>query len=308
MTTCCVIPSVRPHHLKQFKEAWKDLFAQHRITLVVVVDGEEPRIEVDGVEVGPVSKVLHKDDQNLIFNRTDSVRSAGFLWAAEHLKPDTFTSFDDDVMPLPGEDALADLLAPLRTHVSISWLNTLLGGEAYVRGFPYKVRAEAQVQVSHAGWVTTPDYDAPTQLYLTPQSITNPEKYSKPKFFVGPVPKGVNCCWCGMAVAFTKEAAPFVYYAPMGHKVDLHRFGDIWCGLSLKRACDERNWAIYYGNAIVNHSRASDVFKNLAQEAEGLRLNEDWWEQGDSIHPYFPEYKRLREQFQTRMTQLLGLP
>jgi hypothetical protein len=304
--TLVVVPSIRPSCHEEFVKKWTPLFEKHNVYFVTVWDGDEPRIQFQDVHVGKIKDLLTEDEQELIYNRTDSVRNAGFLWAAKNrIQFDNVITLDDDVYPLPDTDPIADLIEPLGKWDSISWFNTLLGGEEKVRGFPYVVRAEAQIQISHAGWLEVPDYDGPTQLYLTPKEITEPEKYKNPQFYKGVVPKGCLCCFCGMAVAFTKKAMPEVYYAPMGSAVNLHRFGDIWMGINLKRTCDERNWAIYYGNAMVHHSRASDVFKNLSQESEGLRLNELYWK-SESDNYYFKLYEDRRLRYRAVMEKLLA--
>jgi hypothetical protein len=303
MSIVCVVPTVRPQLFEAFRSGWQRLFDRHGVKLVAVFDGEpeEQRIVCDGEDVGRVSDVLHPDDRELVFHKTDSCRNAGFLWAAEHLAPTTFLSLDDDVLPIEGTDPVADLIEPLRKPCSISWMNTLSGSDQpLVRGFPYGVRNEAAVQVSHAGWVGSLDLDGPTQLMLSADPPTTAN------FFKGPLPRGVLAPFCGMAVAFTEQVAPHVYYAPQGPRTPFNRFGDIWLGVNLKRVCDANDWAIYYGNAVVNHTRASDVFKNLSQEAEGLRVNETWWKEGDGVHPYFAEYEGLRARYGERMCDLLN--
>lgn len=82
-----------------------------------------------------------------------------------------------------------------------------------------------------------------------------------------------------------------MYYAPMGHKVGLDRFADIWLGITLKRVCDENDWAIVTGYSTVTHNRASNVWKNLQKEAKGLELNEGFWK-GEADDPYFATYKK----------------
>lgn len=306
MKPVCVVPTVRPQLYESFLAAWDEHFRWHRVDVVTVWDGDSPRISYNGVDQGSIDDILHPADRALIFNRTDAVRNAGFLWAAQHVGFDAVVTLDDDVRPLPDTDPIGDLLEPLHTRVPISWLNTLLGGEPFVRGIPYAVRAEAEVHLSHANWVTVPDYDGPTQLYLTPQAISKPQQYQYPAFYVGPIPKGVYSAVCGMSIAFTARAAPHMYFAPMNGDTGFHRFGDIWMGIAAKKVFDANNWAFYYGSATVSHSRASDVYKNCAQEAEGIRVNETWWSDGDSVHPYFQQYRDLRNQYAMRMADLLN--
>lgn len=300
-TICCVLPSIRPQHLAEFKQEWKRLFESHRVTVVAVLDGDEPLLEVDGKVLGKASAFVEPADQGLFFNRSDCCRNYGFYYAAKYLNPQFVYTLDDDCFPIPNTDPIAEHLSILNQPVPLSWMNTGNGVpfSPFYRGVPYKVRLEGKVAASHGTWLETPDLDAPTQLTLTGKIDTDPD------FFRGPIPKNVLAPVCGMNLMVTREALPLLYFAPMGPKVGLHRFSDIWMGISLLRGLWEKNQTLYTGLGKIRHSRASDVFKNLAQESEGLRLNEDWWVEGDEIHPYFGEYRKLREQYQARMEQLL---
>ena len=80
-----------------------------------------------------------------------------------------------------------------------------------------------------------------------------------------------------------------MYYAPMGYKVDLDRFADIWLGIESKKVIDKKNWAVVTGHATVRHERASNVWKNLQKEAKGLEMNENYGQD-----PYFKLYKQKR--------------
>ncbi len=80
-----------------------------------------------------------------------------------------------------------------------------------------------------------------------------------------------------MNVMVTKEALPYLYYAPMGKDTGvtgLNRFGDIWMGIHLKEVFDKLGWAVYTGVSVVNHNRASDAKKNYEQEKLGRVWNE----------------------------------
>lgn len=87
-----------------------------------------------------------------------------------------------------------------------------------------------------------------------------------------------------------------MYFAPMGYKVGLDRFADIWLGIVSKRIIDENGWAVVTGYARVRHERASNVFKNLQKEALGIELNEGFWK-NEEKDPYFKMYKEKRERW-----------
>jgi hypothetical protein len=100
-----------------------------------------------------------------------------------------------------------------------------------------------------------------------------------------------------MNIAFKRKLLPYVYYAPMGYRVGLDRFADIWLGVVLKDIIDKMGWAVVSGYAPVNHQRASNVWKNLIKEAKGLELNEKFWLHKNK-DKYFKEYKKARERWE----------
>ena len=94
-----------------------------------------------------------------------------------------------------------------------------------------------------------------------------------------------------------------MYYAPMGPRVGMDRFADIWMGIESKKVIDKNGWAVITGMASVKHKRASNVFTNLVKEAKGLGLNETYW-QGDEKDGYFKLYKDCRKRWKTIIQNL----
>src|SRR4029077_15223932 len=107
------------------------------------------------------------------------------------------------------------------------------------------------------------------------------------EFYKGPIPKGIYYPMCCMNLAFKVKMLPTIYHAPWA--LGVNRFDDMFAGITSKRECDKQGWAVVTGFARVNHQRESNVFKNLENEAIGIRLNETYW-QGDESHPYFKVY------------------
>lgn len=354
---CCVVPSIRPERMAEFRTAWAPMFCEHDVCLVTVWDGELPELEIRD---GSGSIILNADGQrtlkltgtfndpevrDLFCRRTDAVRNVGFMAAASSPNNyDFILTLDDDVHPPAGSDPIQEHLDVLQRRVPISWMNTALpqgkpysipkttdeikNVPIYLRGFPYGIRDEAPVMVSHGVWVNVPDFDGKTQLELT-NGGKNPERlpYSLP-YFRGPVPKGTYFPFCGMNVMVHKDAMPYLYFAPMGpdsgvvtdcthcgfpthnswqtnaedccpdglnhNRSGLNRFADIWCGILLKRAMDAMGWAIYTGASTVVHTRASDPFVNVEQERIGVEWNELAWKKNpltNSDHvPEFVKY------------------
>lgn len=275
MEIALVIPTVRKDSYNRFKRAWKPFLKN--IHLITVWDGDKPMIEYGG-------KMLNYES-DLVYNKSDVVRNLGFLFAKEYIDPDIYITLDDDV--LPHGDTIGDHIKALNMRFPKYWMST---ATEYVRGVPYGVRDKRECVVSHGVWYGVKDWDAPTQLVRG-----NPDV----EFYRGHIPHGVKFPFCGMNVAFKKKALPYMYYAPMGHRVGLDRFGDIWLGIELKKACDKKNWAIATGFSAVRHERASDVFKNLQKEAKGLEMNEHYGED-----PYFRLYEQKRKEWYELISNL----
>lgn len=275
---CIVVPTIREECFERFLNGWNELIKKHNVTVIVVRDGDNPTVD------GKDAKGLMGKDYSLVFNRNDGVRNAGFWYISRWMpQVDTIITLDDDVLPLG--DTIQDHLDTLEKRVPISWVKSC---SEYTRGFPYAVRDEAPVMVSHGLWKGVADWDAPSQLING-----NPEI----ELVSQPVPKGIYMPFCGMNVAFKREMLPYMYYAPMGYKVGMDRFSDIWLGINLTRICAEKNWAIYNGGAVVRHERASNVWKNLQKESKGLEINENYWN-GDESDPYFKLYNAKRKKWQ----------
>ena len=74
----------------------------------------------------------------------------------------------------------------------------------------------------------------------------------------------------GMNLAFRRDVACLMYFAPMGLDQPFARFDDIWCGLLAQRICRHLDYSIVAGRPHVDHRRASDPFRNLVKEAPGV--------------------------------------
>lgn len=264
-----VIPTIRPESMKTFIKAWTPLFEQHNIELVIVLDGKNPTVN------GLTPKEVMGKYAAILTNFCPAIRNLGFAYVAKKL-PDvnTIITFDDDVKPLG--DTIADHINALSKRVPISWMST---ASEYMRGFPYTVRTEAEVVLSHGVWDGVADWDAPTQLVLGNRPVT---------FYKGPVPKGIYYPMSSMNLAFKRKVLPYIYHAPGFDGAS--RFNDIFAGILSKRELDAKGWAAVTGYARVYHERASNAYKNLQNEALGIELNETFWK-NDEKHPYFKEYR-----------------
>ncbi len=266
-----VVPTIRPESYKKFCNAWKEQFERYSVSLVKVEDGDVPL--VNGFSA---MEVMGKY-ADLIYNKNDGVRNLGFAFVAKRMPWIThILSLDDDVEPYG--DTIGDHLGWLGKKVSISWVST---ASDYMRGYPYNVRGEAEVVVSHGVWHGVADWDAPSQLVKGNPSV---------EFARRIIPKGALYPHCAMNFMFSRKALPYIYQAPMFG--DLNRFADIWGGIECKKDLDQLNMAVVTGVSAVHHTRASNVFENIIKEARGLKMNEEYGKD-----PYFKLFFRQRDRW-----------
>jgi len=267
-----VIPTIRPESMKKFMETWQPLFDKHRAKVIIVRDGKKPT--VNGISLKQVMG-RHAD---AIVNFNGGVRNLGFAYVAKYLPGyDYVLTLDDDTRPVG--DPIQDHLDILNQRVPISWMST---ASEYMRGFPYLVRDEAEVVLSHGVWEGVADWDAPTQLV---KGSHRPVEFPK-----APVPKGIYFPMCIMNVMFKSKMLPWMYQAPPAPEMHIGRTDDIYCGILAKRYIDEQGFAAVTGYARVHHERESNVYKNLDAEARTIALMEGFW-QGDESDPYFKIYR-----------------
>lgn len=287
MSIAVVIPTTesRKEVFKTFLDGWKPLFDKHNVKLIVVMDGEEPGVGIFP-DLGVITKTVMGKDSDLIFNKNDGVRNLGFAFIAKFLpEVDIIITLDDDTLPIDGQDSIQQHLDALNARFPLGWMSST---SEYMRGMPYWNREQSECVVSHGGWIGVGDWDAPTQLVEGNRPYT---------MYKGVIPRGVYFPFCGMNVAFKRKMLPYMYYAPMGYRVGIDRFADIWLGIHLRRICDENEWSIASGYSIVRHERASNVWANLAKEAKGLPLNEHFFE-GVEDDSYFKTYNDCRKRWQ----------
>lgn len=299
-----VVPTIREDSFNMFKDKWSYLFVKHSVTLVTVKDGEKPTLECtdcSGEEEGntytPNMPQTFIRETKLLYNFSDCVRNLGFYFVAFYGKQgDVIITLDDDCYP-NGNDPIQEHLDILGTKHPISWVSS---ADEYMRGFPYGIREEAEVLVSHGVWANVPDLDAPTQLV---KGVKNEYIFKK-----GVIPKGIYFPFCIMNVAFKYEALPYMYQAPAGPNCpdQIDRFADIWCGINLVRYAQEHNFAIATGYSSIWHDRASNVFENLKKESKGLPYNEYYWEKSDDEMgtEYFTNYNEKRNLWVNEMKNI----
>jgi len=273
-----VVPTIRD--MKPFMKAWQPLFKKHDISFIMVKDGKRPTVEWFNKETDEPLETYQEDVMgeyvDCLTNFNAGIRNLGFAVVAKFMPEiEYIITLDDDLTPIG--DPISDHIRALQMKVPISWMST---ASEYTRGFPYAIRDEAEVVLSHGVWEGVADWDAPTQLVKGSRREIS--------FYKGPIPKGVYYPMCSMNLAFKRKMLPYIFHAPWA--LGINRFDDIFTGITSKREIDKHGWAAVTGYARVNHERVSNTFKNLKDEAPGIELNEKFW-QGDEKHPYFKIYR-----------------
>lgn len=286
----CVVPTVdyRAEIFNKFVEAWRPLFVVHQVRFIKVLDGEEPKL-YDGDKEYSIKDIMGKYG-DCLSNFNAGIRNLGFAYVAKYLPEiEYLITLDDDVVPIG--DPILDHINALNRRVPTSWLSTAV--DDYTRGFPYGIREEAEVVLSHGVWEGVADWDAPTQLVKG--------SHRPVEFYKGPVPQGIYFPVCSMNLAFKRKMLPYMYQAPWAEGIK--RFDDILTGIEAKREIDKHGWAAVTGYARVYHERASNVFTNLENEATGMRLNESFY-LGDENHKYYKIYRKKYKRWQTFLNQI----
>ncbi len=276
MKAAIVVPTIREPSIVRFLEAWQDEFAGHSV--IVVEDNPERTFQISGKNVTHYSwaeiEDSLKDKAWIIPRRTDCVRSFGYYVASKG-NFDMLVTLDDDCYPAH-PDFLKEHWERLQSHAqSNAWVPT---GRGWVpRGVPYSTTARYdETVVNHGMWTNVPDLDAVTQLMSMREGRTF-------ETIDQAIPRGAYFPMCGMNVAVKPQVIPAFYFLLMGRNWPFDRFGDIWCGVMLKRICDHLRLGVQSGRPLVEHQRASNVWANLAKESSGYEVNEDFWRAVDRV-------------------------
>lgn len=303
MSIAVVVPTCRPDRLADFMAAWRPQFEKHACDVIVVRDDTEScevflygdRHSWRGEQIGTAGSILG-EDESIVPRKSPACRCIGFAAIARDMPHvSQVVTLDDDLEP--DGDTIGDHSKSLGIRVPVSWLSSSSYGYPYMRGFPYGIRAESPVWVSHGVWQNIPDLDAPSQLVLGDR----PEV----RFYQGPVPRGVYFPVCGMNLAFVRQALPLMYWAPAKWLRGAERFDDIWMGIYLVRELEEAGAALVTGFASCVHTRLSNTMKNLQQEALGIEVNESLWSDGPQspeVESFLRRYEETRRRWKERLS------
>lgn len=274
-----VVPTNSAARLADFLEAWAP-WPWDRIVVVHdapqaalripprLRDAAEQRLEVLGW--AEIDSML--PNPTIISREDSAIRSFGF-WRAWAAGAQIIFTMDDDCYPT--DDDLVKMHRD-NLYCTPAWTSSVPGMR--VRGLPYRnSRAMHDVHVSMGLWRGSADLDAMTTLAGADfgVSILGAPTRVMPSHQYFPM--------SGMNLAFRREVACLMYFAPMGRDQPFGRFDDIWCGLVVQRICRHLGYSIVCGHPLVDHRRASDPFVNLVKEAPGVGFNERLWELIDGV-------------------------
>ena len=272
------IPSNRPELCKKAVEAWRATGQFHEIW--VMWDGQKDlayQVALAMELEGSGNTRIFVQDPNLSCIPTGSgcCRSRLVLEAWKDPDVEWIVHLDDDVMPSRG-----NWQHELRTprHWTARWQSVSLDFGFPTRGLPYSTAREERLpKLVHGIWCGIPDVDAINQLAWPgdPRPAFDPKSIcmTYARYFT----------MSSMAVAIHRDLFPASYFLWMGKDLPLNKFGDIWCGVILKRICDHFGWLVTSGAPVVYHERASNVWENLRQECKCIEENEHFWEWVDAV-------------------------
>lgn len=147
------------------------------------------------------------------------------------------------------------------------------------RGTPYFNRTvQLPVAASMGFWVDVGDYDAPGQLV---HGARHPMEFRRCPVF------GRYFPLCGMNLAFRPSSWPWCQF------IDVPRFDDIWQGFLWQKHAYANHHCFNLNGPLVRHSRQSNVWQNLREEAVHLENNETLWQ--DIFMSRETEYEKLRK-------------
>lgn len=308
MKKILIVPSIRQNSLDRFISEWAGVM-DPSVNLLIMEDNPTNTLVINKSTLN-IARVSWEDiDRSMaspwiIPRRSDTVRSFAYFYAGTSQRADFLFTLDDDCYP---DDSCADIVG---AHIDAlvadksRWFNTLNSGKP--RGIPYFNVGSRRVVLNHGLWTNVLDYDAPTQL-----ASPFDEQFS---FDNRIVPSGQYFPMCGMNVAWDYDVTVLMYHLLMGcvdintmprrhadnvkkyclpasnpgsaaslYQLPFDRFGDIWCGVIMKKVVDHLGLAVSSGTPYIRHDRASNPFVNLVKESKGMEINETFWERVDGM-------------------------
>ena len=165
---------------------------------------------------------------------------------------------------------LQNLLAPANPYFFNTLYDPFSANSDFVRGYPYSLRKGVQTAISHGLWLSTPDYDAPTQLLKPEERNTNYVDMTMT------IPFKTLYPMCSMNVAFSRDLiGPAFMQGLMGEGQPWARYDDMFAGWASKVIADHLGVGVKSGKPYIYHNKLSNPFVNLKKEYMGLTWQED---------------------------------
>lgn len=288
-----VVPTIRENCIKDFVSRWEAIGLFKHVDLIIMEDNPARTFKLD-IDCTHLCWEDIEDSLRhvswIVPRRSDTVRSFAY-WYAWKRGYEYILTLDDDCYPTGPADGLEySGEAFVNEHLKYlndrtKWFNTL--NSVKPRGIPFFNAGKLRnTMVNHGLWTNVIDYDAPFQL-----ANPIPEEFSYDNRIV---PAGMFFPMCGMNVMWRSEVTVLMYHLLMGQvmtdtakktlfKLQFDRFGDIWCGIFMKKIIDGFGFTVSTGMPYIRHERASNPFTNLKKEANGIEVNEKLWEHVDKF-------------------------
>ena len=264
-----VVPNHLPH--LNFLNEWEE-FKQYKI--IVVQDNNMVPIHPEDFDIEIVN---HRDIQRdlginswIIPNQTSACRSYGYYKAYLN-NPKYILTIDNDCYPESKQPYLIEgHVRNLESSATLDWVNSPVSNNIPTRGFPYYIRDNSEVVLSHGVWSNVPDFDG-IDMLKTPNQRFKSEYSSKiiPRWNFYPM--------CGMNLAWKTEYTPLLYFGLFGPNWGFDQYDDIWAGVFSKKIIDHLGKAVISGSPSVEHRKQSNPFINLEKQAPALEVNETLW-------------------------------
>ncbi len=263
---------VIPNHLPtlDFLKEWEEL---KRCKIIVVQDiGDKPEIP-DGFDVKiydhkDIKKDLGKNEW-IIPSRTSACRSYGYYKAYQ--QGDEFiATLDNDCFPETEDYWMDGHLQNLIKKVTLGWESSIPNSNIPTRGFPYKIRDNSEVVLSHGLWSNVPDFDG---IDMLKQPNTRFNRCFETKL----IHQHNFFPLCGMNLAWKRDYTPLMYFNLQGPDWSFDQYDDIFAGVFCKKILDHLGKAVISGYPSVEHRKQSNAFVNLKKQSGGLLLNENLW-------------------------------
>lgn len=214
---------------------------------------------------------IEKGDHRILFQQDSErqgcalTKNAGVWRAIDYFGAEIIIVLDDDCFPEDGQTLdsfIADHTNAL-TPQPVEMFEVVTDPPS--RGTPYFNRTVTMpVAASMGFWTHIGDYDAPGQLV---HGARHPMTFSRKAIH------GRYFPLCGMNLAFHASEWPWCKF------INVPRFDDIWQGFLWQKKAYHYGQCFNLNGPVVRHSRQSNVWANLNDEAKHLERNETIWQE-----------------------------